>query len=146
MSQNISFMQRNKYSQNSPEERILNLEFQKFSRAKSPPTPKIAPSALNYFLLFKIAIHLFSKKLLKTLMLPSKTGQDQKQKRMNLNVLEPQGLGAYENKIIYTTIVFFRTHLAPMVRTIEQVRVATRSKQRHSTNTLPMKCIISQGN
>jgi hypothetical protein len=29
-------------------------------------------------------------------MFPSKTGQDQKQKRVNLNVLEPQGLGASE--------------------------------------------------
>ena len=81
-------------------------------------------------------------------MLPSKTGEDQKQKRVNRNVLEPQGLGASEKKhyILYTTIFFFRTHLAPVVRTIEQVRVTTRSKQRHSTNTLPMKFIISQGN
>ena len=71
-----------------------------------------------YFLLFKIAIHLFNIKLLKTLMLPSKTGQDQKQKRVNLNVLEPQELGASEFFLLYTTIVFSRTHLAPAVRTI----------------------------
>jgi hypothetical protein len=57
----------NKYSQNSPECRILTLEFQKISRDKPPPPPKIDPSALNYFVLFKITIHLFSKKLLKTL-------------------------------------------------------------------------------
>ena len=109
MSQNISFKQPNKYSQNSPKCRILNLEFQNFSRGRIPPdpAPKTVTSALNYFLLFKIAIHLFSKKLLRTLMLPSKTGQDQKEKRVNLNVLEPQGLGAFEKKILYTTIVFF---------------------------------------
>ena len=103
MSQNISFKQPNKYSKNSPEERILNLEFQIFSMGQIPPRPppKIAPSALDYFLLFKIAVHLFSKKLSKTLMFPSKTGQDQKLKRVNLNVLEPQGLGASEKKIYY---------------------------------------------
>ena len=39
MSQKISFMQPDKYTQNSPEERILNLEFQNFSRGKSPQTP-----------------------------------------------------------------------------------------------------------
>ena len=60
MSQKISFKQPNKYSQNSPECSILTLEFLE-------PHPKIVPLALNYFLLFKIAIHLFSKKLLKIL-------------------------------------------------------------------------------
>ena len=39
MSQQISFMQPNKYSQNSPEERILNLEFQKKFRGANPPRP-----------------------------------------------------------------------------------------------------------
>jgi hypothetical protein len=37
----------------------------------------------------------------------SKTGQDQNQKRVNLNVLEPQGLDASEKNILYATIVFF---------------------------------------
>jgi hypothetical protein len=108
MSQKIFFVQPNKFSQNSPEERILNLEFQ-ILRGANPlrPPPKIAPSALNYFLLFKIAVHLFSKKLSKTLMSTSKTGQDQNQKRVNLNVLEPQGLDASEKNILYATIVFF---------------------------------------
>ena len=79
-------------------------------------------------------------------MLPFKTGQDQKQKRVNLNVLEPQVLGASEKKNTIYYKLFFRTHLAPVVRTISQVTVATRSQQRHSTNTLPMKFIIFQGN
>ena len=71
MSQKISFKQPNKYSQNSPECRILTLEFQNFSRGQTPldnpPPPPMSPSALNYILLFKIVIHLFSKKLLKIL-------------------------------------------------------------------------------
>ena len=43
MSQKISFKQPNKYSQNSPECRILTLEFQNISKGADPPHPKNRP-------------------------------------------------------------------------------------------------------
>jgi hypothetical protein len=103
MSQNISFKQPNKYSKNSPEGRILNLEFQIFSKGQIPPRPppKIAPSALDYFLLFKIAVHLFSKKLSKTLMFPSKTGQDQKTEKSESQCVRTTGDRCVGKKIYY---------------------------------------------